>query len=426
MNATTSGAQAIGLTLAFNTIGWAPQNILFNTIDALIGDPAVADAFGADEGAGAKAYLEDATVRATGLLTVSADAAAQLSTDIANTSDSHASAWIGATGLSFGAVVGLNKVRARRAPITAAAIRARDHQRRCRRDGDGDRRLGAERDAGPEFRFLDLEHFALQQLRLHRSGGCGGAERPAWWRHGLYHGYERDCSAGDVTVSASAAQAMTASLESAASSSGGSKFGAGVSLAASGLIATNTVKGGAEAHVTGSTLTIGGGVTVEAVNNAALDAHLVNATSSGAEAIGVTLAFNTLGWAPQNILFNTIDALIGDPAIADAFGADQASGATAYLEDTTVDATGLLTVSADSAAQLSADIANTSDSQASAWVGATGLSFGAVVGLNKSSSAAEAYIGWSDTYTGAKTISADAGVTRHGDRRFGAERDAWT
>ena len=153
-------------------------------------------------------------------------------------------------------------------------------------------------------------------------------------------------------MSASAAQAMTASLESAASSSGGSKFGAGVSLAASGLIATNTVMGGADAHVTGSTLTIGGDVTVQAVNNAALEAHLVNATSSGAEAIGVTLAFNTLGWEPQNILFNTIDALIGDPAIADAFGADQASGATAYLEDTTVDATGLLTVSADSAAQL--------------------------------------------------------------------------
>ena len=218
-------------------------------------------------------------------------------------------------------------------------------------------------------------------------------------------------SAGDVTVSASAAQAMTASLESAASSSGGSKFGAGVSLAASGLIVTNTVIGGADAHITGSTLTIGGDVTVQAVNNAALEAHLVNATSSGAEAIGVTLAFNTLGWEPQNILFNTIDALIGDPAIADAFGADHASGASAYLEDTTVDATGLLTVSANSAAQLAADIANTSDSQASAWVGATGLSFGAVVGLNKSASAAIASISWTGSYAGAKTINADAGVT---------------
>ena len=102
-------------------------------------------------------------------------------------------------------------------------------------------------------------------------------------------------SAGDVTVSASAAQAMTASLESAASSSGGSKFGAGVSLAASGLIATNTVQGGADAHVTGSTLTAGGDVTVVATNSSTMDAHLVNATSSGAEAIGVTLAFNTIG-----------------------------------------------------------------------------------------------------------------------------------
>ena len=220
-----------------------------------------------------------------------------------------------------------------------------------------------------------------------------------------------------VTVSASATQVMNAHLESAASSSGGSKFGAGESLAASGLIATNTLQGGAEAYIKGSSITTSGtgsgqgDVTVSATNSATMDAHLVDATSSGAEAVALTLAFNTLGWAPQNILFNTVDALIGDPAIADAFGADQGAGATAYVEDTTVDATGLLTVSADSAAQLSADIANTSDSQASAWVGAAGVSFGAALGLNKSSSAAEAYIGYSDGYTGAKTISADAGVT---------------
>ena len=34
--------------------------------------------------------------------------------------------------------------------------------------------------------------------------------------------------------------------------------------------------------------------------------------------IGVTLAFNSLGWEAQNVLFNTIDALLGDPLIASA------------------------------------------------------------------------------------------------------------
>ena len=52
------------MTLAFNTVGWAPQNILFNTLDTLLGDPTVADAFGNEEGAGARAYLRDSTVEA--------------------------------------------------------------------------------------------------------------------------------------------------------------------------------------------------------------------------------------------------------------------------------------------------------------------------------------------------------------------------
>ena len=38
--------------------------------------------------------------------------------------------------------------------------------------------------------------------------------------------------------------------------------------------------------------------------------------AAGGQAVGVTLAFNTLGWKPQNILFNALDALIGDTAIA--------------------------------------------------------------------------------------------------------------
>jgi hypothetical protein len=35
------------------------------------------------------------------------------------------------------------------------------------------------------------------------------------------------------------------------------------------------------------------------------------------------LAFNTIGWEAQNVLFNTVDALLGDPLISDALGNQQ-------------------------------------------------------------------------------------------------------
>ena len=51
----------------------------------------------------------------------------------------------------------------------------------------------------------------------------------------------------------------------------------------------------------------------------------------------------------QNVLFNTIDALIGDPLIANAFGANTGSGATAKILDTVVDASGAVSVAATAA-----------------------------------------------------------------------------
>ena len=82
--------------------------------------------------------------------------------------------------------------------------------------------------------------------------------------------------------------------------------------------------------------------------------------SSGGTAIGVTLAFNTIGYESQNVLFNAIDALIGDPAIANASGLENPSNATATLLDTTVNASGLLMVSAVSGVTLTSGITNTS------------------------------------------------------------------
>ena len=134
-----------------------------------------------------------------------------------------------------------------------------------------------------------------------------------------------------------------------------------------GVIATNTVQGKALAYVENSTLrttdtTIdSGNVTVAARNVATIDAGLVNSVNGGSKGVAVTLAFNSIGWEPQNVLFNLLDTILGDPLIADeGFDGDGQSNAVAYLVDTTVSATGALAITAGSAATLRADIDNRS------------------------------------------------------------------
>src|SRR5262249_45076376 len=106
----------------------------------------------------------------------------------------------------------------------------------------------------------------------------------------------------------------------------------GKSLGASGIVATNTVISAASATATGSNFSApAGDVSVTATNGATLTAKTINSASTSltgtattkpqqgpngpttfdAYDIGVTLAFNSIGWEPQNVLFNGLDALLG-------------------------------------------------------------------------------------------------------------------
>ena len=158
-------------------------------------------------------------------------------------------------------------------------------------------------------------------------------------------------TAGDLTVEALNTSIFDALVSSSAHSSGGNIFGGGASTAISPVVSTNTVQGDSEAYISNSTIgtngPIGGDVNIHALNDIALTAETNNRTTSAGLSVSVTLAFNTLGWEPQNILFNLVDALIGSSEIADAFGADTGAGAKAYLLDSTVDATGSLSVAAE-------------------------------------------------------------------------------
>ena len=81
-------------------------------------------------------------------------------------------------------------------------------------------------------------------------------------------------------------------------------------LAVNGVIVTNT-GAKANAYLDNETVTETDDVTVEAKKTSLIDATVHRAKTSGAQAAGVTLAFNTVGWAPGNVLFHSLNALVG-------------------------------------------------------------------------------------------------------------------
>ena len=120
-----------------------------------------------------------------------------------------------------------------------------------------------------------------------------------------------------LQVTANDNETISATLDATATSTAGSSFGSsstdsstGTTLAVNGSIAINEILGGAEAYITGSTVTTtgatSGDVDVEATNSSTITATTASATtasSSGglAAAVGVILADNTIGADFQNL-----------------------------------------------------------------------------------------------------------------------------
>ena len=61
----------------------------------------------------------------------------------------------------------------------------------------------------------------------------------------------------------------------------------------------------------------------------------------------ISLAFNSLGWNSQNILFNLVDTILGDPLIAAALDGEDPSLVSATITNSTIDAGGDVNVIAD-------------------------------------------------------------------------------
>src|SRR5260221_5124252 len=113
------------------------------------------------------------------------------------------------------------------------------------------------------------------------------------------------------------------------------------------------MQGAGQASITGSSVeNSGGGLSVFFFNDAATTEIYPLSLHDALPIFGVTLAFNSIGWKPQNILFNAVDAIISEPAISSAFRGEGPSGASASISGSTVSASEGVSVIASAGATL--------------------------------------------------------------------------
>ena len=145
-------------------------------------------------------------------------------------------------------------------------------------------------------------------------------------------------TAPSLTVAATEDAWLVADVLLNVLATGGSFYGTGDVLSVAAQIATNRVLGSATALVQNSVLDLAGDLVVTATNSALIDATLLTSAYSGADSVGVVLAFNTVGWKSTNVLFNAIDAILGDPSSAACSAKSSRRSRVAKVLDTVVDA----------------------------------------------------------------------------------------
>ena len=117
------------------------------------------------------------------------------------------------------------------------------------------------------------------------------------------------------------------------------------------LVVTNAMVSSATATVVDSEITAtAGAVVVAAKNTSPLSAEITAKTQAPGVGVGVTLAFNTVGWNAQNVLFNFIDALLG------IVGEQHPAAATASVTGTPITAGGGISVTAQTAAAITSHV----------------------------------------------------------------------
>jgi hypothetical protein len=389
----SSGAAA-GASLAFNAVGWDMGNIAVAGLNSLLGTDS-----GTESPLLTLADLRGSDVTASGDVSVLAQDELALDAQISNASD--VVAGDAASGMSVGAamILASNRVRSE-----------------TRADADGKKRLEGAAQAtlnvGGGLTVSATDDASITAdvaMSANVDSGTGGAvaaggvfslndvrsEVSAYaWSLTLTTG-------GDTSITASATAQISAVLsgevvaasEEAGAAEGGDEAaaepaadagaeagadtgadagsgeggGGATAIAANGLIATNRILIDADASLRDSFVTVSGSLGVEAENTATIDAENTASTESSGTAAGVVLAFNTIGWKPQNIFSVAIDTLIG----SDALGQTDSAQSSAEITNTTLDVGEDLTLTAVTVPQINASIENTVQSSGGVAVGLT-------------------------------------------------------
>ena len=145
------------------------------------------------------------------------------------------------------------------------------------------------------------------------------------------------------------------------------------------MIATNLVLSSADALITnGSVITGNEGDFVLESSNSARIVAVVTSSVSGDTAIGIVLAFNTIGWNAQNFLFNTVDALFGT-----SIGSENTSRVLAAADGTSIETAGGISVLAESTADIRAHIENAATAIGVGLGGSDSITVAPVIAMNK-------------------------------------------
>ena len=500
--ATTTNATGVSVILAFNTVGWDAQNVLYDTLDALLGTQ-----IGTKDPDVTTAYISDSSVSAGGTLTVKALSEGNISSSIGNDATAATTALFGASAASYAGILSSNMVAtsaeasidntgaaagttvsaggdvtvsAKDSPIISARSNLLDAASAANDGGAGILNSLAQsliedyqytsNSGSQQLAFGDLVRVAngysgggtggsvyeymgtpgpvnlgtedygdyglWKQLNTTniippaiaktalKAAGLGGGSATAMGglvdRNDVRGAASASITAATVTTTAGtiAVKAIESAMISAVDSSVVS-----ASQSTAGVIVTNMVLSSAAASVSGSSITDSadttknpgtGGVSVDAEDDSSINATATTSVKGAKQVIGFVVAFNTVGWQAQDLLSSTVDALIGDPALANVFGGEQPAAVSASIEDSSVTASGDVAVTATSAAGINATVSDSATSKATnnfaigAKYGTNGMSAGALLASNKVASSANAYI---DTATGTTTVNASGGVT---------------
>ena len=239
-----------------------------------------------------------------------------------------------------------------------------------------------------------------------------------------------DVSAGSVTVAANDNAAITAITDVTATASGGSAFGSGTEgspwastvLAVNATITANQVIGTAIAYITDSSVTttdtapdlagdVSPDVSVTALNSDTITANTqssVTATGNNTgTAVGIILAFNSIGAEVNNILSLAVNAILA----ANVAGSTDPAVTSAYIQDSNISSAGNLTVSANSTEAITSTIGNNTTSDAMAFANASGYTAAVSVSSNEVHAGVTAYID-NDNSTGGRPSGATIVATK--------------